>query len=336
MPEPLTPEDIQALLALVREREAESAREEPDHPPDPPIVQVAQPVAAGVAPPTDEGTRAIHRALAAVHERFARGVSASLSELLSRDVDVRLIAVERATYGEFTMSLPIPSAFHRIACAPLEGHMVLDVEPSLLHAMIERLLGGGDTMGSDPDRPFTKIELSVVDTVLRPMVVSLREAWESILEIEFRISETESNPFLRQVAAPEAPVTRLRFAVVAGDLEGAIQLCIPWEVIEPIAAELARVAGDSSRRGPEVGESADHPLGSARVEVAAVLAEMRISLADLLTLRPGDVLDTGRPQDTPVTLSIDGRRKFRGSAALRGDRRIVRVLGEIEPTERDA
>ena len=58
-------------------------------------------------------------ALEALHEVFARNVSASLSGYLRGIVEVRLISVEQFTYSEFTMSLPTPTSFNLLSCEPL-------------------------------------------------------------------------------------------------------------------------------------------------------------------------------------------------------------------------
>ena len=61
-----------------------------------------------------------------------------------------------------------------------------------------------------------------------------------------------------------------------------------------------------------------------------------VSLYDLLTLRPGDVLDTGLHRSSPVAITIQGKRKFRGSPYLRRDRRVVQLLAPVAPNDPDA
>ncbi len=82
-------------------------------------------------------------ALEALHEVFARNVGASLSGYLRTIMEIRLIPVEQFTYSEFTMSLPIPTSFNLLSCEPLEGNIILEVNPSILYPIIDRLLGGG-------------------------------------------------------------------------------------------------------------------------------------------------------------------------------------------------
>jgi len=66
-------------------------------------------------------------------------------------------------------------------------------------------------------------------------------------------------------------------------------------------------------------------LSTAPVGVAAVVAETTIRLADLLTLRPGDIIDTGHSARIPIELFVEGKKKFRGEPATVKGRKAFRV-----------
>ncbi len=354
MPEPLNPDEVEALLHLAQSSPGGESEE----------AAVSEPSKA-VEEPTSRGQRAVEKynplpshqisiydfkrpervsksqviALEALHEVFARNLSASLSGYLRHIVEVRLVSVEQFTYSEFTMSLPIPTSFNLLSCEPLEGNIILEVNPSILYPIIDRLLGGGKSEALYLERPFTNIELALVNTVLDRMIQQLRETWESVKEIDFQIFERESNPFLLQIVAPNEPIVLLSFELLMGDYSGMVNLCIPFKVIEPIMPEFSQSNWFSSSRSREGGASRDRILrniANAPIELSAVLAETPVSLYDLLTLRPGDILDTGHPHDQPVTLSIQGRRKFRGTPYTQKNRQVVQLLDRVRPTDPDA
>src|SRR6188768_4215229 len=83
------------------------------------------------------------RALQSLHEGFSRNYSAALSALLRTIVEVKLTSVDQLTYSEFIFSLENPTCFNLLRAEPLEGHLILDVNPSILFPIIDRLLGGG-------------------------------------------------------------------------------------------------------------------------------------------------------------------------------------------------
>ena len=47
------------------------------------------------------------------------------------------------TYSEFVFSLENPTCFNLLRAEPLEGNLILDINPSILYPIIDRLLGGG-------------------------------------------------------------------------------------------------------------------------------------------------------------------------------------------------
>ena len=87
------------------------------------------------------------RALQTLHEGFGRNFGAALSALLRSIVEVKLTSVDQLTYSEFVFSLENPSCFNLLKAEPLEGNLILDINPSILYPIIDRLLGGGREIG---------------------------------------------------------------------------------------------------------------------------------------------------------------------------------------------
>ncbi len=247
-------------------------------------------------------------ALETLHEIFARNLSASLSGYLRAVVEVRLISVEQFTYSEFTMSLPSPTSINLLSCAPLEGNMVLEINPSIIFPVIDRLLGGGTAEAFLLDRPFT--------------------------DIEFEIVESESNPFLMQIVAPNEPIVLHSFEVLMGEYSGMINLCIPFKVIEPIIPEFSTsnwFVSAEAHAHPGARELILENISQATVEVTAILADLPLRLADLLTLKPGDVIDTQKPVNSELVLAVEAERKFAGLPATSQGKIAFRITRREEP-----
>src|SRR5215470_15732967 len=105
------------------------------------------------------------RALQSLHEGFGRNFSAALSALLRSIVEVKLTSVDQLTYSEFVFSLENPTCFNLLKADPLEGHLILDINPSILYPIIDRLLGGGRDSSIVTRRPLTEIELRLVSRI---------------------------------------------------------------------------------------------------------------------------------------------------------------------------
>ena len=134
------------------------------------------------------------RALQTLHEGFGRNFGAALSALLRSIVEVKLTSVDQLTYSEFVFSLENPSCFNLLKADPLEGNLILDINPSILYPIIDRLLGGGREMGPLARRPLTEIELRLVSRITTLFLEELRHAWENVLDLKLAVIQVESNP----------------------------------------------------------------------------------------------------------------------------------------------
>ena len=104
----------------------------------------------------------------------ARGVRPQLRArrfpaLLRSMVEVKLTSVDQLTYSEFVFSLENPTCFNLLKAEPLEGNLILDINPSILYPIIDRLLGGGREAGPLARRPLTEIELRLVSRITEPV-----------------------------------------------------------------------------------------------------------------------------------------------------------------------
>src|SRR5712672_2287611 len=117
------------------------------------------------------------RALQTMHEGFGRNFGAALSALLRSIVEVKLTSVDQLTYGEFVFSLENPTCFNLLRAEPLEGNLILDINPSILYPIIDRLLGGGKDSGPVSRRPLTEIELRLVGRLTGLFLQELKRAW---------------------------------------------------------------------------------------------------------------------------------------------------------------
>src|SRR5688500_16826045 len=118
------------------------------------------------------------RALQTIHEGFSRNFGAALSALLRSIVEVKLTSVDQLTYSEFVFSLENPTCFNIIEAVPLEGYLILDINPTILYLVIDRLLGGGREAAQFTRRPLTEIELRLVARVTDLFLKELKHSWE--------------------------------------------------------------------------------------------------------------------------------------------------------------
>ncbi len=209
--------------------------------------------------------------------------------------------------------------------------MILEMNPSIIFPVIDRLLGGGTSEAYLLDRPFTNIELGLVNSILSRILDQLNQTWESFKPIQFEITETESNPFLMQIVAPNEPIVLLSFEVLMGEYSGMINLCIPFKVIEPIVPEFSKSNWFVTPGSPsgDARKNILENISGAEVEVAAILADIPLDLADLLTLKPGDILDTGKRAEAELVLALEKERKCLGLPGLSRGKLAFRITRRL-------
>jgi flagellar motor switch protein FliM len=277
------------------------------------------------------------RALEAIHEGFARNFGASLSGFLRTIVEVRVATVEQLTYSEFINSLPNPTCFNLLAAPPLEGQMCLEVSPLIIYPIVDRLLGGSNAEMFIPQRPLTPIELRLVRRITDRALTNLTEVWTNLVEIQFELIDTESNPHLVQIVAPNEVVVVIGFELKMGARAGTMSLCIPFNVIEPVMATLATQGWLAYRRratSPDQLQRISRNLQQSAVRLRAFLAETVISVHELMELRPGDILKTGKPAKGDLILQVEGKHKFAGRLGQLKGSRALKITRPAKPEER--
>ena len=235
-------------------------------------------------------------------------------------------SVDQLTYSEFVFSLENPTCFNLLKADPLEGNLILDINPSILYPIIDRMLGGGKESGAVSRRPLTEIELRLVRKITTKFLAELKRAWANVLELNLEVERVESNPQLVQIVPPNEVVVLISFELAINDVRGMMNLCVPFNSIERISNRLTannwgnygRSAATEESIG-QIGRRLDH----ANVELVVTLAESTISTKDLIELRVGDIITTDVDVEGLLEVSVAGLPKFEASpGAFRGQKAI--------------
>jgi flagellar motor switch protein FliM len=273
------------------------------------------------------------RALQTLHEGFGRNFAAGLSAMLRSMVEVKLTSVDQLTYSEFVFSLENPTCFNLLSAEPLEGNLILDINPSILYPIIDRLLGGGREASPLARRPLTEIELRLVSRITGLFLEELRHAWENVLELKLEVVRVESNPQLVQIVPPNEVVVLISFEVALGEVRGMMNLCIPYNAIERISGKLSAnswVTYGKRQATPDTIRQIGQTLRGSLVELRVRLARTTISTGQLIGLRVGDIITTEKDVRSPLLVTVEGVPKFRASPGALKGRKAIQICEVID------
>lgn len=277
------------------------------------------------------------RALQTLHESFARNFGAALSGFLRTIVEVKVANCEQMTYSEFVSGLPNPTSFNLVGAPGLEGQMCLEVSPLIIYPIIDRLLGGNSQDLFIPQRPMTLIETRLINNVTKRGLAALAEAWAGLQAFEFAISASESNPQLVQIVPPNEVVVVISFELRLGTRAGTMSLCIPFNVIEPFMDRLSSQTWFvATRKGiaSQIERRIEGTLARAPVEITGVLATATMTLGELLELSVGDVITTEHEATRPVTICVEGERKYLAQVGQYRGNKALRVVRPLDVSDR--
>lgn len=275
------------------------------------------------------------RAFRSIHDKMARALSSQISAVMRSIVEIQLHSVDQMTYGEFLMSLPSPTSFNVFSMKPLDGTGVLEINPSIVFPMIDRLLGGkGDPY--DNSREFSDIEINLLDTILRQVMQTLKEAWGSITDMYPSIDAKESSPNVVQIVAQNEIVIMVVMELIIGHSSGMINFCYPVISLESILPRLGsrdvNLGETNSKKSRN--KELQALIGGADVGVEAFIGGTNLTLKEVLDLQVGDVIRLNEPASDDVVVSIDGRDKYRANIGLQRFRKSIKIQEEIL-TEKD-
>ena len=330
MAEILSQEEIDALLEVVEDEDVNP--EELSKGPD--LLEQRQITLYDFKRPNRVSKEQL-RSIKSLHDKMARSLASDISSLMRSIVEIQLHSVDQMTYGEFLMSLPSPTSFNVFSFKPLDGKGVIELNPSIVFPMIDRLLGGPG-MPFDANREFTDIELNLLDQILRVITQNMKEVWSPIMEVYPVIEAKESSPNVVQIVAQNEIVIMVVMEIIIGQTSGMMNICYPVISIESLLPKLASrdlMLSETSNRKSR-NKELRALLRGAKIELEAVLGYAKLNMKEILELEVGDIIKLNRAADDTVVVKVDGREKFIADFGIRRYRRCIKIKEKLK-TEHD-
>ena len=268
------------------------------------------------------------RSLHFVHDRFVRNFSSSASAYMRTVVEISLENIAQISYAEFLNTVSDPTCYASISLKPLDGMAAIEISPSLVFPMIDRLLGGAGRPITNP-RPMTEIEQSIMQNVLKLLVDNLKESWRPVYAIEFALGTTETHPHMLQVTSPNEMVIHFQFQARMRETMAKMHLVVPTLALEPIIHIFDQE--ETSRRKIVQDGTLLHLLRNIPLNVSIETAEASFPMQSLVSLQVGDTLVLDQREEWPVMIKVSGKNKLHAKAHMDSTRKAFVVTGYLQP-----
>lgn len=275
------------------------------------------------------------RTLEIIFEHYGRLLSTNLPIYLRKNVQVGVASSETVIFSEFTNALSNPIILGITNFAPLAGSIILELSTNLGYAMIDRMLGGGGNP-LEKNREFSEIELSIVEKMMIVCIQLLREPWKNVLEINPILDRLETNPQFAQVIAPNDMVAIVTLNLKFGDVEGIMNVCLPFFTLENIMDRLNTkywFANMQQVDDTEYDEFIESMIRRVDVPVKAILGRSKVSVNDFLNLQVGDVIRLDTKVDTELNVYVGNIKKFTAMPGADEEHYAVQVTSVIREGE---
>jgi flagellar motor switch protein FliM len=326
MPDILSQDEIDALLSTVVDEggQSESLEAEEFVPKKISVYDFRRP---------DRVSKEQLRSIRNLHDKFARNFSSNLSSFLRTITDISLVSVDQMTYGEFLMSLPDPTSFNIISMIPLQGNAVLEINPSLVFPIVDKLLGGAG-LPLFQVRELTQLEMTIIDGIIALILKDLEDVWKQVVpNVRFKKELSENSPHVIQIVAQNEVVVLIVFEVKFGEATGMMNLCLPALVLEPI---LGKISSQDWLIGAKKGRTGEYEirilelLESMLVRCTVELGRTTLSMEEVLELATGDTVLLNKKSTQPLNIYVGNRHKFFGNLGVLGVKKAIKITNPVK------
>lgn len=277
------------------------------------------------------------RSLTRIHENFARLLTTFFSAQLRTYVQISVASADQIPYEEFIRSIPKMTILNVFEVPPLDGRILMEVNPNIAYAMMDRLMGGrGNSINKVES--LTEIETKIMSGIFERSFENLREAWATIADIDPFLADFEVNPQFLQMVSPNETVVVISLNTTIGETTGMINICIPHVVLEPIIPKLSVhywMQTNKKEREPQEIAMLEKRIQRAEVPITVDLGSSEITIQDFLMLDVGDVIELDQEIDQPLTVKIGDIPKFTGQPGKLNKKIAIQVLERLKGGDDD-
>jgi flagellar motor switch protein FliM len=275
------------------------------------------------------------RTLEIIYEHYGRLLSTNLPLYLRKNVSVTTASSETVVFSEFSNALSNPVILGIVDFAPLKGSMMIELSPNLGFAIIDRMLGGKG-LPIDKNRDFSEIELVIIEKIMVLCMQLMKDPWKNVVELNPMLERIETNPQFAQIIAPNDMIAIVTLNVTIGDVDGIMNICLPFFTIEEVIEKLNTKFWYSRMKDSDEEDFSGYVESLIRrveVPITAYLGRSVITVNDFAGLQCGDIIRLDTKAEEPLPVYVGNIKKFLAAPGKSGDKYACRVTTVIREEE---
>lgn len=271
------------------------------------------------------------RTLEIIFEHYGRLLSTNLPGYLRKNIQIEVVNAEAVTYQEFSNALSNPVILGVSNFSPMKGNILIEMGINLGYAMIDRMLGGeGEPL--EKSRDFSEIELTILEKILGVCVKLMREPWANVLEINPYLERIETNSQFAQIISPSEMTALVTLNIHMGEIEGLMNICIPYMAVEDIMDRLSTKYWYSTLQDKDENdyeEAIESLIKRAQIPITAMLGTTELSVQEFAGLQVGDIIRLNVDVEDELNVYVGNIKKFTALPGSSGENYAVRVTSVL-------
>ncbi|MCH9742479.1 MAG: flagellar motor switch protein FliM, partial [Proteobacteria bacterium] len=241
-------------------------------------------------------------ALDVITERFSRCFQRTIVDMVQSSVEVVAGEVKIIKMNEYLRNLFFPTSLNIVKIDALGGVALITIDSKLIFSVIELYYGGnGQIHFKIEGREYTTVEMGLIRNLVTECLKCLTASWEPVIPIDIEVLHSEMNPKFASIVDPIEMVVISPVYVRFENQEGRIDIVMPYSMLEPIRDVLEEgmrsLQGEGDKRWNKTLRDEAKDI---EVALSAELAQVHMSMEDLLAMEVGDVIPIEMPSLIPV------------------------------------
>ncbi|MEQ9520095.1 MAG: flagellar motor switch protein FliM [Parvibaculum sp.] len=267
-----------------------------------------------------------------VFDRLVRLMTTSLRNFTSDNVEVSLDNISSIRFGDYLNSIPLPAILSVFRAKEWDNYGLFTVDSNLIYSIVDVLLGGrrGTAAMRIEGRPYTTIELSLVERMIEVVLADAKAAFEPLSPVTFELDRMETNPRFAAIARSANAAILIKLRIDMEDRGGRIEMLLPYATLEPIRELLLQMfMGEKFGRDSIWEGHLATELWSTKVQIDAVLDEQSMALGDVMNFKVGQTLMLNATSNSLVDLRCGEIPLMKGRMGRSGGHMAVRLVHGI-------